>query len=170
MTFEWLLDQEIVLPNTQALRLLKREIHEFATLIEDLKPFRSAPTLWLPDESKPQDEVVGFLSDLSSLEGADRYEIRVVGNELNQDITVEGVRRRELSIWRFSESLDMIQLRVFGTGRVLYAQQGGELSLAALERLGGQYSDLPEVQLIDLFYRTGRLDRGGTPNAEGRSE
>jgi hypothetical protein len=154
--FEWKLQEDLHLPLGAQIRVLRRDVVDSATLATDLLPFRENRATWLVrarEGGKTLVQVDGRLRRCSSNADADLYLLKGVNPPwLTTNLTVSGVRSRELTVWRVQDELDMLQVHVVGEASDLYAQVGGDRTLPTLGRAGrASPGDASFLTAIALF-------------------
>jgi len=157
--FDWKVNREVVLPHGAKVRVLRRNVLDASTLAVDVLPFRENRAIWEYRANRASGtvrQVKAALREYSSVEGCDSYVLRLVTAPRScLTVTIEGVLYRELTIWRFDEQLDMLQLRVGGTSGDLYSQLGGDRTLPTLADLGKEQPGDASVRTALTLYREG---------------
>lgn len=157
-TFDWKLDEEFVLSNGAKLRVLKRDVAELEVLRRDLEPFTGSPALWeyRADPTAGTKRVQGNLREYSRVNEVDYFTIEVVGRKAALDLVIGDVRDRELTVWRFADQLDMLQLRVAGASADLYGQIGGEHTLRTFAERDRRSPEDAALRAAMRVFRPGR--------------
>jgi hypothetical protein len=161
-TFDWALDHEYALPNGVALRVLQRLVDNPHMVSEDLTPFVAAPGYW--DFTSPGDRIAGegVLLQYDGSEGADRFSIHWAEHAWPSDVSVDHVTIRQLTVWRFMEQLDLLQIRFVGMTTTLYGHIGGEHTLRMFAKLGPTAGAKSSLASAMKLFETGRLPTAET--------
>lgn len=119
--FEWRLDLRFVLPNQTNLRVLQRAVQDTKVFKQDLTPFYKEPAVWILRATLQNAAVQkptigeGFLKRFSSVDGTDFFLVSFRdGREIN--VPVPNVQKRGLTVWRYREQLDMLQIPLPNVG------------------------------------------------------
>jgi len=154
LDFAWSFDRHFELPHADV-RVLQRKVSRQAVFSDDLEPFRHAPSLWMV-ESASCHTGEAVLVDYSYAGSTDEFVVAFAGAG-RVEITLPEVTDRELTIWRWQDRLDMIQVRVRGRVHSIYAQLGGANTVPMLAELPQIRPENPTVATLDHLYRTGLL-------------
>jgi len=155
--FAWVVNKVLDLPFALQIRILQREVPDPATFRADLLPFEETPAIWRYWNGQITRTITGTLATVISEGATELFLVEPYSDGLREQLRVSSVNRRELTVWRVNEQLDMLQVRVEGEPEHLYGQLGGERSLEILSRFGGKDSEDPAIVEADQIYRTGKV-------------
>lgn len=156
--FKWTFDREFSLPSGVVLRALQRDILDEVTLEIDLAPFLGATGHWGYRTGRVRIASQGVLVDYRYSHGDDHFGVRWQGYAEACDAHIARVALRQLTVWRFAEQLDLLQIRVVGHNGTIYGHVGGEHTLGTLAVLAEAQDEHPDVLAAIQLFNTGSLE------------
>lgn len=155
--FNWAIDKSFALPEAR-LRVLQRNVSEQSVFAADLEPFQHMNGMWIIETSH-RHAGEATLNSYSYDHSTETFEVNFKHQGLVKT-TLHDVSNRQLTIWRWSEELDMIQVRVRSSRVSMYAQLGGSKTVPMLASLDQEGSGDAVTSSLSRLYRTGELADG----------
>jgi len=154
--FQWDFDTEFRLSGNVHIRVLQRTVHDPSVLNVDLRPFEEMPAFWAIEGERTHSGEATLLSYRN--EGSDDYYSVSFRGSDKVDAVVRFVKNRQITVWRWANELDMVQLRVcWGETHFVYAQVGGTRTVPALAMSQRSEMHDPVAVRARKLYRTGEL-------------